>query len=181
MLPEGISDLKAEAWLKILIGICLILLAYGVTFALRQTVVGVNDTAPDFTITTDNGRNLSRSDFGGRLLVLNFWATWCPPCVEELPSLDRFQKELAASGVVVLAVSVDRDAAAYRRFLDRVRVSFLTARDPEARLSSRYGTFKYPETYLIDRRGRVREKIIGPAEWTDPALLSRVKALLEES
>ena len=173
--------MKAESWLKILIGICLAVLAYGVASSLRETVVGVNDTAPDFTLTTDGGRTVSRSDFGGRLLVLNFWATWCPPCIEELPSLDRFQKEFAAAGVVVLGVSVDRDAEAYRRFLERARVSFLTARDPEARLSARYGTFKYPETYLIDRRGRVREKIIGPADWTDPRIVSRVKALLEGS
>jgi len=152
-----------------------------VVSALRTPVVNVNDTAPDFTITTDDGRTISRSNFGGRLLVLNFWATWCPPCIEEMPSLDRFQKQFAGSGVVVLGVSVDRDANAYRRFLERARVSFLTARDPEARISSRYGTFKFPETYVIDRRGRVREKIIGPADWTEAAMVERVRRLLEES
>ena len=173
--------MKVETGLKLGIACCLVLLAYGVVSALRTPVVNVNDTAPDFTITTDDGRTISRSNFGGRLLVLNFWATWCPPCIEEMPSLDRFQKQFAGSGVVVLGVSVDRDANAYRRFLERARVSFLTARDPEARISSRYGTFKFPETYVIDRRGRVREKIIGPADWTEAAILERVRRLLEES
>ncbi|MGC8794972.1 MAG: TlpA family protein disulfide reductase [Bryobacteraceae bacterium] len=173
--------MKIETGLKLGIAACLALLAYGVVSALRAPVVNVNDKAPDFTVTTDSGRTISRSDFGGRLLVLNFWATWCPPCVEELPSLDRFQRQLAGSGVVVLGISVDQDAGAYRRFLERARVSFLTARDPEARISSRYGTFKFPETFLIDRRGRVREKIIGPADWTEPAMIERVRRLLEES
>lgn len=173
--------MKLETALKLGIACCLILLSYGVVSALRTPVVNVNDRAPDFTITTDDGRTISRSNFGGRLLVLNFWATWCPPCIEEMPSLDRLQQRFAASGVVVLGVSVDRDVDAYRRFLERARISFLTARDPEARISARYGTFKYPETYLIDRRGRVREKIIGPADWTEAAMTERVRRLLEES
>lgn len=172
---------KTESWLKLAIAVCLALLAYGVVVALRSPVVGVNDKAPDFTITTDNGRRISRSDFGGRLLVLNFWATWCPPCLEEIPSLDTFQKRLAHAGVVVLGISVDSDAVAYRQFLERARVSFLTARDPEARIATRYGTFKFPETYLIDRSGRVRDKIIGPADWIEPAMIQRVRRLLEGS
>ncbi len=173
--------MKLERALKVGIIGCMALLAYGVVSALRTPVVGVNDRAPDFSVTTDNGRTISRSDFGGRLLVLNFWATWCPPCIEEMPSLDRLQQRFASSGLVVLGISVDRDGDAYRRFLERARVSFLTARDPEARISSRYGTFKFPETYLIDRRGRVREKIIGPADWTEAAMMERIRRLLEES
>ncbi len=173
--------MKLERALKVGIIGCMALLAYGVVSALRTPVVGVNDRAPDFSVTTDNGRTISRSDFGGRLLVLNFWATWCPPCIEEMPSLDRLQQRFASSGLVVLGISVDRDSDAYRRFLERARVSFLTARDPEARISSRYGTFKFPETYLIDRRGRVREKIIGPADWTEAAMMERIRRLLEES
>lgn len=171
--------MNTERWLKAGIGLCVILLSYGVASSLRESAVSVNDTAPDFTVTTDSGRTISRSDFGGRLLVLNFWATWCPPCLHEMPSLDQFQKSLAGAGVVVLGISVDSDAAAYRRFLNGAGISFLTARDPEARISARYGTFKYPETYLIDRRGRVVEKIVGPADWTDAALIGRVRTLLE--
>ena len=77
----------------------------------------MGDTAPEFTITTDNGRTVSPPDFGGKLLVLNFWATWCPPCVQEMPSLNQFQKSLADKGVVVLGISVDKDEKAYKAFL----------------------------------------------------------------
>jgi len=144
----------------------------------HERIVSVGDTAPDFTIATDSGRTISTSNFGGRLLVLNFWATWCPPCVEEMPSLDEFQKKLAGSGVVVLGVSVDKDAGAYQAFLKRANVSFLTARDPQARISAEYGTFKYPETYIIDTRGKVVQKIIGPENWNDERMVSYVKSLL---
>ena len=173
--------MKVETWLKLGVGVCLALLAYGVSLALRSPVVGVNDKAPDFSVVTDSGRRISRSDFGGRLLVLNFWATWCPPCLEEIPSLEELHKRLSPAGVVVLGISVDSDAEAYRRFLEQARVSFLTARDPEARIASRYGTFKFPETYLIDRHGRVREKIIGAADWTEPELFERVRRLSGET
>ena len=169
---------RAERVLRVLIGVCLVALAAGIYSALRENVTGVGDTAPAFTITADSGRSISPANFGGKLLVLNFWATWCPPCVAEMPSLDQFQRSFAASGVVVLGISVDRSTEAYRALLRKTKLSFLTARDPEARISSSYGTFKYPETYIIDRAGKVVQKIIGPADWTEAELVGQIKALL---
>ena len=146
--------------------------------SMHERIVGVGDTAPDFSITTDNGHAISAASFGGRLLVLNFWATWCEPCIEEVPSLDQFAKEMAGSGVVVLGVSVDKDPQAYHAFLSRANVSFMTARDPEATISADYGTFKVPESYIIDSKGKVVQKIIGEENWTDGRMLSYVKSLL---
>ena len=169
---------KSERVLGVLIVVLIGVLVAVVADTLRSKVIGVGDTAPKFSIRADNGVTLSRDHFGGRLLVLNFWATWCPPCVEETPSLNQFQKEMKEEGVVVLGISVDEDAAAYRAFLKRARVSFLTARDPEARISSRFGTFRYPETYILDTHGKVLRKIIGPARWTDRRMIDYVKSLL---
>jgi peroxiredoxin len=169
---------KTEWALQLLIGLCLGALVYGILESFQEKIVAAGDRAPDFTITADNGRTVSRSEFGGKLLVLNFWATWCPPCIQEMPSLDQFQKAFAGSGVVVLGVSVDRSAQAYRAFVEKTKVAFLTARDPEARISAEYGTFKYPETYIIDRAGKVVQKIIGPTNWTDPTMMNQIKALL---
>lgn len=146
--------------------------------SIHERIVSVGDSAPQFSITADNGRTITASDFGGRLLVLNFWATWCQPCVEEVPSLDQFAKQMAGSGVVVLGVSMDTDAQKYRAFLDRTRVSFMTARDPEAKISADYGTFKYPESYIIDTKGRVVQKIIGATNWTDGSMVDAVKSML---
>jgi len=150
------------------IGVLVVALIGVVADTTREKITEVGDTAPDFMLTTDTGQRLTRADFGGKLLVLNFWATWCLPCLEELPSLNEFQKQLAPSGVVVLGVSVDHNERTYQQFLKRAGVTFRTSRDPEADLSSRYGTFKYPETYVIDRNGRVLQKHIGPRDWMDP-------------
>src|SRR5437867_11787424 len=123
--------LKLERMIRTLIVLLLGVFVYVIFDSFHERLVLVGDSAPDFSITADSGRTITRSSFGGKLLVLNFWATWCQPCIEELPSLDAFQKRFAGSGVVVLGVSVDKDEKTYRDFLARARVSFLTARDPE--------------------------------------------------
>ncbi len=169
-------------WLdRILLGVLAVLavtLIYVVSGTLDQRVIEAGDTAPKFSIVTDQGRTITRDNFGGKLLVLNFWATWCEPCLVELPTLDQFQREFANQGVVVLGVSVDRNEKLYRQFLDRAHLSFATARDPEADISASYGTFLYPETYLIDTSGKVVEKFINSQNWMDPEFLARVRRRL---
>ena len=167
-----------ERPLYILIAILIIGLSYVVADTIRDRVIVVGDDAPRFSVTTDSGKTITRTDFGGRLLVLNFWASWCQPCIEELPSLNRFQKSLAGSGVVVLGLSVDRNEKAYRDLLKRFPVAFQTARDPSADISASYGTFKYPETYVINTKGEVVEKFIGPQDWNDPGVVNRIKSML---
>ena len=143
-----------------------------------EKIVLAGDSAPDFSIKTDDGRTISKSDFGGQLLVLNFWATWCPPCIEEIPSLNAFARQMKDKGVVVLGVSVDKNESTYKSFLGQVPLEFTTARDPDANISSSYGTFKYPETYIIGRNGKVLQKHIGPQIWTRPELVNGIQSLL---
>ena len=102
--------------------------------------------------------------------MLNFWATWCAPCVEELPSLVEMQRRMKAKGVTVLAVSVDVDENAYRQFVKDHNVNLLTVHDPSGKSNQLYGTFKFPETYIIDRNGVMRRKFIGAVDWTDPEI-----------
>ncbi len=142
---------------------------------LRDRLVVAGDSAPGFEVTTDSGRKISVGNFGGKVLVLNFWATWCPPCISELPSLNAMAQELKGSGVVVLGISVDKDKAAYERFLKKVKLNFETSRDPGADISAEYGTFKYPETYIINTDGKVLEKFIADRDWMDPAILTRLR------
>lgn len=152
-------------------------LAWFVYDGLRERNVNTGDSAPRFKVTTERGKVLTRSDFGGKVLVLNFWASWCPPCVEETPSMNDLARELAPKGVVVLGVSVDHSPQAYRRFLTDHNVVFETALDPEEKVNSEFGTFKYPETYVI-RDGKVRIKYIGPRDWSDPAIRREIESLL---
>ena len=142
---------------------------------LRERLVVAGDSAPGFEVTTDSGRKISVDNFGGRVLVVNFWATWCPPCISELPSLNALAAELKGSGVVFLGISVDKDKAAYDKFLKKVKLNFETARDPGADISAEYGTFKYPETYVISREGKVLEKFINEQPWMAPAIVARLR------
>jgi thiol-disulfide isomerase/thioredoxin len=139
-------------------------------------VVVAGERAPQFTIAADNGRTVSVPNFGGRLLVVNFWATWCPPCVQETPSLSQFAKDYAGKGVVVLGISVDANEGAYRAFLQKYKPQFLTARD--AKVHRDYGTFMYPESYIIDSTGKVIQKIAEGADWSSPNVRSYFDSLL---
>jgi peroxiredoxin len=153
-------------------------LVWVVSGTMNVHVTNAGDQAPDFKIVSDSGRTYTRADFGGKVLVLNFWASWCAPCVSEAPSLDAFQRTMATEGVVVLGVSIDTSDKRYQQFLKRFRISFPTARDPESNVASSYGTFQIPETYIIDSTGKVREKVISNQNWMDPEFVSRVKAML---
>ncbi len=139
-------------------------------------VVVAGEAAPAFQIRTEKGKTVSVPNFGGKVLVLNFWATWCPPCIEETPSLSQLAKDYAARGVVVLGISVDQNEAAYRDFLSKFKPEFLTVRD--AQIHRDYGTFMYPETYIIDSGGKVVQKIAQGADWSSPDVRSYIDSLL---
>lgn len=138
------------------------------------------DRAPAFSITTDQGKHITPTSFGGRLLVLNFWETACVPCVKELPSLSEFARTFPSDGVVVLAVSGDKDHARYRRFLQDHRVELQTYRDPKRQISARFGTHMFPETYLI-RDGRIVRRVVGAIDWMGDEIQSFVRAQLTDT
>ncbi|MFZ0421041.1 MAG: TlpA disulfide reductase family protein [Candidatus Sulfotelmatobacter sp.] len=130
----------------------------------------IGSAAPDFTV-RDSDRTVTLSQLKGQVVVLNFWATWCAPCVEEVPSLVQMQERMKAKGITVLAVSVDVDDGNYRRFVRDHSVNLLTVRDADQKSNALYGTFKFPETYVIDRNGVVRRKFIGAVDWTEPDVI----------
>lgn len=160
---------KRFLWLPL----ALILVLAGCYSGSRPTRIGT--AAPDFTV-KDDARSVSLHDLKGKIVVLNFWATWCPPCVEEMPSLVSLQSKMKDQ-VTVLAVSVDVDEGAYKKFLKDHGVNLLTVRDPDQKSNTLYGTFKYPETYVIDRNGVVRRKFIGPVDWTSPDIVQYLSKL----
>jgi cytochrome c biogenesis protein CcmG/thiol:disulfide interchange protein DsbE len=124
----------------------------------------IGNPAPDFTV-QDAERKVTLSQYRGQVVVLNFWATWCPPCVEETPSLVQMNNRLKDKGITLLGVSVDVDGDAYNRFIQQHKIDYTTVRDVDQKSNNLYGTFKFPETYIIDRKGVLRRKFIGPVDW----------------
>jgi len=144
----------------------------------EPTVAG--KTAQDFT-TEIAGKPGKLSDLRGKVVVLNFWATWCPPCVEETPSLNKLQKYIESRNALVLGVSVDEDLAAYEKFLKDQGVIFPTFREPTRKLAIDYGTPVYPDTYIIDRHGKIARKFYGPQQWDSPEMLAYFDTILGQS
>lgn len=169
------STLAVDRFLAVLIVLSTPVLSYGIYDAVRDRTVHAGDRAPAFQVSTTTGSSISNGSFGGELLLINFWATWCPPCIEEMPSLEQFYKTYANRGIVVLGVNVDRSEQTYRQFMEHSGITFPNAFDPKADISGRFGTYKYPETYLINREGRVVEKFVGPETWTSPEVVARIE------
>ena len=136
----------------------------------------IGSNAPDFTL-QDSDHKVTLSQFHGQVVVLNFWATWCPPCVEETPSLVQMQARFKNKGVVVLAVSIDADDSEYHKFLKDYSVNMVTVRDEAQKAARLYGTFGWPESYVIDRNGVIRRKFIGPVDWTSPEVTDYLSKL----
>ena len=154
-------------------------LVVGWASARGAVAVKEGDVAPQFSVTTDQGRHLTSTEYGARMLVLNFWHTSCVPCVKELPSLSDFARVFRSEGVTVLAVSGDEDDGKYRRFLHDHRVLLQTYRDPSLRISRSFGTFMFPETYII-QRGRIVRKVIGGIDWTSDDMRSFIRSRLDQ-
>jgi peroxiredoxin len=136
----------------------------------------IGTVAPDFTV-QDSDRKITLSDYRGQIVVLNFWATWCPPCIEELPSLETLQQRMKDKGIKVLAISIDDDDSAYHQFLKDNRVDLLSVRDASKKSNNLYGTFKFPETYIIDQKGIVRRKFIGAVNWNQAEIVDFLSKL----
>jgi thiol-disulfide isomerase/thioredoxin len=163
--------------LRALLGLLSLAFVGLIFFSLRDTSAKEGGRAPVFSIATDQGKRVTPTSFGGKVLVLNFWATWCAPCVEEIPSLNAFQKKFAPEGVRVVAVSIDKNPQKYKAFLKRFHVSFETALDPNADVSSEYGTFQVPESYII-KDGRVLRKFGNAENWASDDMTQYVQSLL---
>jgi cytochrome c biogenesis protein CcmG, thiol:disulfide interchange protein DsbE len=178
-----LSDLMAtKMGSKIFTGAALLVAASViVAFAIpsyRQGEPGIaGKRADDFALTL-NGRPAHLSDFRGKVVVLNFWFSTCPACIEEIDSLNSLQNKIAARGGTILGVSVDEDRAACDKFLADHNVRFPNFWEPTKKIAEGYGTQLYPETYIIGTDGRIERKIGGGQDWNSPELVNYVESLL---
>ncbi len=134
----------------------------------------VGKLAPEFAI-SDGQQSVDLAKFRGRVVVLSFWASWCAPCIEEMPSLELMQRELPQ--IQVLAVASDEDFDSYQSYVATRHVALLTVFDKAQTSNALYGSFRFPETYIIDKKGVVRRKLIGPQDFTSPDIVDYLKKL----
>jgi cytochrome c biogenesis protein CcmG, thiol:disulfide interchange protein DsbE len=131
--------------------------------------------APDFTV-SDGTTTVHLASYRGHVVLLNFWATWCAPCVAELPSLIELHHDMPK--LVIIGVSIDEDGGAYKRFVAAHHLDFITVRNPTQSVPTLFHTDMWPETYLIDRNGVIRYKFVSNQNWNDPEIKSMIKSLM---
>ncbi len=162
--PSVVSMLSLAA-------LCLVF-AGGCNRGVKPSQVGKK--APDFTV-SDGTNSIHLGNYKGKVVLLNFWASWCGPCIQETPALVQLHHE--RPDLAILAVSVDEDPAAYQRFLNRFHVDLATVRDPNQTIAKMYGTDGWPETYIIDRKGVIRRKVVGDPDWSNPEIRTFLRGL----
>ncbi len=144
--------------------------------------LGKGVPAPDFTLPGLDGQMVSLADYRGKVVLLNIWATWCPPCVEEMPSMEELYQKLKAEGLEILAVSMDISGAqAVRPFMEKYKLNFPALTDTEGAVKSLYQTTGVPESFIIDKDGIIVEKIIGPRDWTSPGAIRSFRNLIQRN
>lgn len=138
----------------------------------------VNSRAPVFTLKDLNGKTVTLSAFKGKVVLLNFFATWCPPCRAEMPALNKLYHALKPRGLEIVAVSTDRSVNDIKDFLEKHRVDFPILFDGDRSASKQYRVFSMPTTFLIDRNGMIADKFYGEYDWTEPETKGKIEKLL---
>ena len=170
--------LSKFTWLQIALCAAVLGVALGWFWRRGAQPLAVGDKAPSFTLQKASAGSLSFKDRGHHVTVINFWATWCPPCVMEAPSLQKFARQMAPLGVRVFGVSVDQNLPALQKFIAAYGLTYPILRDPDQILAGRFGTAKFPETYIFDSDGRLADKVIGATDWEAPQMIQFVQALV---
>ncbi len=137
----------------------------------------IGKPAPDFILKSVNGKETSLASFRGRIILLNFWATWCPPCKAEMPSMNKLYNLFKGRGLVVIAVSTDNSVKKVEKFLHKNPVDFVVLSDPAIKTSRKYKVFSLPTSFLIDKDGMIVKKFFGEQEWMKKYIQDEIEAL----
>ena len=176
--PWGVALL----WLLPVIVVVLIL-AYGVLTRTSDEKVGnlpqVGQPLADFALTDLQGNTVQLSDLRGNVVFINVWATWCQPCIDEMPTIERLYHQLHPRGLEVVAISLDPlGAQVIEPFMRRYRLTFPVLLDVKSEVERLYGTTGVPESFIVDKQGRLVEKVVGPRDWSSPQMLALFERLL---
>lgn len=174
---EKPTGLRGKKFLHIIIFFLVFFIA---VYIFLQPSIKKGSPAPDFTLPDLNGQEVTLSQFKGKVVFLNFWATWCPPCIEEIPSINALQKKFKNNDFVILTVNIDQTGREnIKKFVDSRGLEFRVLLDPKSDVSAgKYGITGVPETFLIDRNGIVIERYIGPKNWTEDTFIKYLNKIL---
>jgi peroxiredoxin len=157
----------------ILIGLIILLSAHTLAFGEAERVI-------DFTLPDTTGREVRLSDYHGQVVVLNFWATWCAACLEEIPSLKKFSQSYSAKGVTVIGISIDRKIETLRSFLKKHPLPYQVLHDPEGQVFVDLLTVQgLPATFIIDQEGEIREVLLGKVDFSGTGFRTMVDEILQ--
>ncbi len=149
--------------------------------SVKQDPIKVGLRAPDFTFPGINGKMVSLSDYRGKIVLVNIWATWCPPCVNEMPSMEKLYQKLKDESFEILAVSIDSlGLEAVAPFMKKHKLTFTALTDSAGTIRIAYGTTGVPESFIIDKDGILVKKIIGPLDWATPEILRFFHDLIQK-
>jgi thiol-disulfide isomerase/thioredoxin len=141
----------------------------------------VGQMAPDFTLNDLGGKSQTLSALRGKVVIVNFWATWCPPCREEMPSMEQLHRELADEGLVILAVNIEKNGRqTVPQLLAGNPHSFPILIDEQETVQKRYGVFKFPESFIVRKDGVIDDKVIGAIDWAHPPTIAYFRNLLKD-
>ena len=146
----------------------------------KKPGLSVGTPAPGFSFPGLDGKMVSLSDYRGKIVFVNIWATWCRPCVEEMPSMEKLYKKMSGEKFEILAVSIDatgkKDVA---HFMEKLKLTFLALLDPKSSIRSLYLTTGIPESFIINQNGIIVKKIIGPTDWATPEVYKYFRELIK--
>lgn len=158
---------------KIIFAVLILLTVAVVGCSRQEEPVVEGKVAPDFTLKDLAGRQVRLSDFRGKVVFLNFWATWCPPCREEIPSMVRLNRIMDGKPFQMLAVSIDEGGKdAVDNFVKNSGTVLPALLDTNQSISKRYGTTGVPETFILDKKGVIVKKVVGGMDWSDPQVVA---------
>lgn len=140
----------------------------------------VGQVAPDFTLSDLDGRPVTLAQLRGKVVIVNFWATWCPPCRAEMPSMEQLHRELSGEGLVILAINIEKDGRrTVPKFLAASPHTFPVLLDEQETVQTRYGVEKFPESFILRKDGTIDDKVIGAIDWAHPQTVAYFRALLK--
>ena len=161
----------------LILAVCLVLF---ITACGESPVASVGKPAPDFDTVDMKGNVWSLSKMKGQVVFLNFWATWCPPCREEMPSMQRLYTKLPKDKFKMIALFNNDKPAAVEGFVAKLDITMPILSDEFNFIGTKYGLTGLPETFIIDKQGVIREKFIGPAEWDSPEVVDMLTKYINE-